>query len=201
MCASNGGQNTLSIYIHTHTHTHTHIYIYIYIYIQGNRHRDNYDLHFDFISLLTAWIWPGSFLYRGRELGLHCSCRCPRIWRMWPSAGTMLTTNLNVSIRVLSPLTMLNTCSLITRWRIQMETFSALLALCEEKPPITGGFPSQKPVTRSCDVFFNLRLNKLLNKQSISQCFETTSRLLWRHCSEIIFIGWSTYVYVSLPWM
>ena len=24
----------------------------------------------------------------------------------------------------------------------------------------TGGFPSQKPVTRSSDVFFNLRLNK-----------------------------------------
>ena len=29
-----------------------------------------------------------------------------------------------------------------------METFSALLALCEGKPPITGGFPSQRPVTR-----------------------------------------------------
>ena len=30
-----------------------------------------------------------------------------------------------------------------------METFFALLALCEEKPPVTGGFPSQRPVTRS----------------------------------------------------
>ena len=32
-------------------------------------------------------------------------------------------------------------------WRHQMETFSALLALCEGNPPVTGGFPSQRPVT------------------------------------------------------
>ena len=34
-----------------------------------------------------------------------------------------------------------------------MKTLSALLALCEGNPPITGGFPSQRPVTRSFDVF------------------------------------------------
>ena len=39
-------------------------------------------------------------------------------------------------------------------WRHQMETFCALLALCEGNPPVTGGFPSQRPVTRSFDVFF-----------------------------------------------
>ena len=31
-----------------------------------------------------------------------------------------------------------------------MEAFSALLALGEMNPPVTGGFPSQRPVTRSC---------------------------------------------------
>ena len=45
-----------------------------------------------------------------------------------------------------------------TRWRHQTETFSALLACCEGNPPVTSGFPSQRPVTRSFDVFFNLRL-------------------------------------------
>ena len=34
-----------------------------------------------------------------------------------------------------------------------METFSALLALCEVNPLVTDGFPSQRPVTRSSDVF------------------------------------------------
>ena len=33
-----------------------------------------------------------------------------------------------------------------------METFSALLALCEGSPPVTGGFPSQWPVTWGFDV-------------------------------------------------
>ena len=42
-----------------------------------------------------------------------------------------------------------------------METFSiALLNICEGNPPVTGGFLSQRPVTRSFDVFFDLRLNK-----------------------------------------
>ena len=40
-----------------------------------------------------------------------------------------------------------------------MEAFSALLALCEENPPVTGGFPSSRTVTRSFDVLFDLRLN------------------------------------------
>ena len=52
-------------------------------------------------------------------------------------------------------------------WHHQMETFSALLALCERNSPVTGEFPSQRPVTRSYDVFFDLRLNKRLSKQSI----------------------------------
>ena len=43
-----------------------------------------------------------------------------------------------------------------------METFSALLALCVGNSPVTGEFPSQRPVTRSFDVFFDLRLNKRL---------------------------------------
>ena len=41
-----------------------------------------------------------------------------------------------------------------------METVSALLALCQGNPPVTGEFPSQRPVTRSFDVFFDFRLKK-----------------------------------------
>ena len=47
-------------------------------------------------------------------------------------------------------------------WRHQMKTFSALLALCAGNSPVTGEFPTQRPVTRSFDVFFDLRLNKPL---------------------------------------
>ena len=68
-------------------------------------------------------------------------------------------------------------------WRHQMETFSALLAFCEGNPPATGGFLSQRPVTRSFADFFDLRLNKRLSKQSRQKWCETPSRSLWRHCN------------------
>ena len=43
---------------------------------------------------------------------------------------------------------------------------SALLAICVGNSPVTGEFPTQRPATRSFDVFFDLRLNKWLSKQS-----------------------------------
>ena len=65
-----------------------------------------------------------------------------------------------------------------------METFSALLAICAGNSPVTGEFPTQRPVTRSFDVFFDLHLNKRLRKQSWGWWFETPSRPLWRHSNE-----------------
>ena len=65
-----------------------------------------------------------------------------------------------------------------------METFSALCAICEGNSPDPGEFPAQRPVTRSFDVFFDLRLNKQLSKQSWGSRFETLSRPLWRHCDD-----------------
>ena len=41
----------------------------------------------------------------------------------------------------------------------------ALLALCAGNSPATGEFPSQRPVTRSFDVFFHLRLNGWINNR------------------------------------
>ena len=55
-----------------------------------------------------------------------------------------------------------------------------------ENSPVTGEFPTQKPLTRSFDVFFDLRLNKRLNMQSWGWWFETSSRPLWRHRNEAI---------------
>ena len=60
----------------------------------------------------------------------------------------------------------------VSWWRHQMETFSALLAI-----------PRTKASARSFDVFFDLRLNKRLSKQSWGWWFETQScsLSLWRH--------------------
>ena len=74
----------------------------------------------------------------------------------------------------------------LTWWRHQMETFSALLALCAKNSPVTGEFPSQRPVTRSFGVFFDLCLSKRLSKQSRRRWFQTPSSSLWCHCNVSI---------------
>ena len=68
-----------------------------------------------------------------------------------------------------------------TWWRHQMETFSALLAICAGNSPVTGEFPAHRPVTRSFDVFVDLLLNRRWG-----WWFETPSSPLWRHCNEVL---------------
>ena len=60
-------------------------------------------------------------------------------------------------------------------WRHQMETFSAPLAFSL----------GNSPVTRTFDVFFGLRLDKRLSKQSRRWWFETPSCSLWRQCNGL----------------
>ena len=59
-----------------------------------------------------------------------------------------------------------------------METFSALLAICAGNSPVPGEFPTQRPVTRSFDVFFDLRLNKRLSKQSWVVIWDATVSIM-----------------------
>ena len=66
-----------------------------------------------------------------------------------------------------------------------METFSALLGLCVAgNSPVTGEFSSQRTVTRSFDVFLDLRLNKRLSNGDLR-----------RHCANydviVMVIDWS----------
>ena len=69
-------------------------------------------------------------------------------------------------------------------WRHQMKTFSALLAICAGNSPVPGEFPTQRPVTRSFDAYFDLRPNKRLSKQWWGWWFETQSGPFWRHCNN-----------------
>ena len=70
---------------------------------------------------------------------------------------------------------------------IKWKTFSVLLAICAGNSPVPGELPgeflAQRPVTRSFDAFFDLRLNKPLSKKWWGWWCETLSRPLWRHCN------------------
>ena len=75
--------------------------------------------------------------------------------RGWHSSLTYICTIL---------LQLFNIAVICSWWRHQMETFFALLALCAGNSSVTGELSAQRPVTWSLDVFFDLRLNKRLNK-------------------------------------
>ena len=78
-------------------------------------------------------------------------------------------------------------------WRHQMETYSALLALCAGNSPVTGEFPAERTVTRTFDVFFELRLTKRLSKNS------RESGDLKRHRAhfDVTVMGWKPQVFFA----
>ena len=74
-------------------------------------------------------------------------------------------------------------------WRHQMETFSALLALCAGNSPVPVNSP-HKGQWRGTFMFpLICTLDKRLSKQSWGRWFETLSRPLWRHWNEKQFCG------------
>ena len=58
------------------------------------------------------------------------------------------------------------------------------LSICGQNH-VTGEFTPKRTVTRSFDVFVDLRLNKRLSKQSWGRQFETPSCSLYHHCNVI----------------
>ena len=99
------------------------------------------------------------------------NCRLPK-WRPCCPGGEELTYEYNI----------------LTWWRHQMETFPALLALCTGNSPVSGEFTARRPVTRSFDIFFDLRMNGRLSKHSWCWWLETPSSPLWRHSNGMIVI-------------
>ena len=65
----------------------------------------------------------------------------------------------------------------VTKWK----HFPRYWAICAGDSPVPGEFPTQRPVTRSFDIFFDLRPKKRLSKQWWGWWFETLPFPLWRH--------------------
>ena len=86
-----------------------------------------------------------------------------------------------------------------------MVTYSPLLAICAGNSPVTSKFPAQRPVTRSFDVFFDLRLINRLSKQRqdkikfISRRIQSTNN---SHKTIVKLVIWDTIapIMTSLQW-
>ena len=117
------------------------------------------------------WLKISSAKWRKFRLSSLCSCKI--VWFIGDHTRCQYALD-----------TMPRTVASRTWWRHDAGTLSALLALCERNPLVTGGFPSQRASNGSFDVFFCLSLNNQLHKMSICRWFETE----WRSCdiTEII---------------
>ena len=67
--------------------------------------------------------------------------------------------------------------------------------------PVTGEFPTQRPVTRSLAVSFDLPLDKRLSKQSWCRWFEMQSRSLWRHGNGTKLMWYRTGRHLGCHWI
>ena len=111
---------------------------------------------------------------------------------MFPYTVCSIMINLCVSVDTIR-MDVLDTCSTAVLCSIIPSSngnISALLVLCAGNSPVTGEFHLQRPVTRSFEVFFDLRPNKRLRKQSWCWWYEAPSRSWWRQCNEwcLIFV-------------
>ena len=148
---------------------------------------------FSMVHLTISQHWSRQCLGIGQVTSLYLNQWWLMYWRMCASLGL---NELNFSIYYTVGSVVLQCCAawilryikthlsmtIHSWWRHQMETFSALLAICAGNSPVTGEFPAQRPVTWSFDVFFDLRLNQRLSKQSWGWWFETPS---CRHCNVL----------------
>ena len=117
-----------------------------------------------------------------KRAGLCCGDKC-QIWTWYLKSNQCFHSNSENKTGEITKRWQLTLFHLVhSWWRHQKETLSALPALCAGNSPVTGEFPSQRPVTRSFGIFGHMRLNKRLSKQSWGWWFETPSRSLW-HCN------------------
>ena len=73
-----------------------------------------------------------------------------------------------------------------TWWRHQMETFSALLALCAGNSSVPVNSLHKGQWRGALIFFFHLHLNKWLSKQPRGWWFETPAWSFWRQCNVFI---------------
>ena len=64
------------------------------------------------------------------------------------------------------------------------------------RPPVNS---LTKASDAEFDIFFDMRLNKLLSKQSWGMWFETPLRPIWRHCNDSGLLHWLWGI-MRLPW-
>ena len=165
------------------------------------------------------WLTAGSSFQNVILFSCGIDSKCDiYIWK-WPDTMNMWSVLMDTDVKysghicthvfpALSGLKMLEIVALLQAsiiypwWHHQMETFSMLLALCAGNSLVTDEFPSQRPLTQSFDVFFDLCLNKRLSKQMRCWWFETPLGSSWCHCNatHLMYNEWPMSWWLEMSW-
>ena len=97
-------------------------------------------------SALLA-LCAGNSLHKGQWRGaliFSLICAWINAWVNNREAGDLRRYRAHYYVSVMEINDIIHTTQFITWWRHDKETLSALQALCEGNPPVTGGFPSQR---------------------------------------------------------
>ena len=134
----------------------------------------------------TVWASEAQLVFKMKVLTQHRDKHCQLCFSCWTAC---YETDSSIETVPVTGIVWIIVSGSFAWWRHRIETFSALLAIWAENSSVTGEFPTQRLVTRSIDVFFDLRLNEGLSKQSCGWWFETSSRPLWRHCNMVKYVS------------
>ena len=155
-------------------YTHLYIYMYIYILIHGNTLpipsvSNNGDTVIVHSSSKTLGWWNINWrLYNTKsifwEITMYTNRNTPKTLQQNQNHAYKLN-NVYNGFKIVWSFT--GHCGyFVFHDDVIKQIFSALLAFFVRNSPIPGEFPSQRLVTRSFGVFFDLCLNKPLSKQS-----------------------------------
>ena len=120
-----------------------------------------------------CWLNSGAFSLHMTRTPCQCTCGKPGVESSissYPIVSTWMVTQ--------------STLSHSTMTSSNGNIFRVTGPLCGEFTG-PGEFPTQRPVTRSFDVFFDLHLNKRLSKQPWGWWFETPSWSFWRQYNAL----------------
>ena len=75
----------------------------------------------------------------------------------------------------------------ISSWcRLDMETISALLSLCEGNPSVIGGLPSQMTSSGGLWCFLCCQLQQAVKQTAVLPLIWDAMALMWYHCNVVV---------------
>ena len=148
-----GGQNISWLFLQSKRKNHRHKWISLYDGWWKRKNNIEFSTRCVVYAMYGIVSWENKFKLTAYLIFRTAPCRNSMVY----SNNTKQENDNQLVCLERLPVFAIHCCGLLTLvipwWRHQMEKKITLLALCAGNSPVTGEFPSQRPLTRSFDVF------------------------------------------------